>query len=112
LGPRFGDGSEAIELDFKSSGPIDIAIVNRAGERMTSIPPAVNGKLVLPMVRDLCPLPGVKGGPLAEMAAERYMIEIAPLAGKGLRRSRELSVSIEGGIVAYKRPVAEPVPEK
>jgi hypothetical protein len=40
------------------------------------------------------------------------MIEIAPLAGKGLRRSRELSVSIEGGVVAYKRPVAEPVPEK
>jgi Zn-dependent metalloprotease len=112
LGPRFGDGSEAIELDFKSSGPIDIAIVNRAGERMTSIPPAVNGKLLLPMVRDLCPLPGVKGGLLAEMAAERYMIEIAPLAGKGLRRSRELSVSIEGGVVAYKRPVAEPVPEK
>lgn len=111
-GAPFGDGSEAIELGFKSTGPVDIAIVNRAGERLASVTPGLNGRLVLPATRDLCPLDGVKDGPLADMAAERYTIEIMPMAGKLSRRARDISVSVDGGVVAYKRPIVEPSPEQ
>ena len=100
LDRTFGDGRQAIDIGFEATTPVDIAVV----DRLTGVEPGLSGKLLFPAPRDICPLPGIKEGPLAADGAERYMIELTPL-----KPGKELGVSFEGAVVPYEKPVGKPV---
>jgi hypothetical protein len=99
----FGGGEEALDVRFESSAPIGVAIVDRSGAQLASLPPATSGKLQLPVARDLCPLPS-EDGELAALGAETLSLELQ-LAEPVPR----FEFSMDAGVVPFEPARGEPM---
>jgi Zn-dependent metalloprotease len=99
IDPGFGGRDEVVDLEFKSSVPVEVAVVNRFGERLAFARNSLSGALRFPIGRDLCPLLGYDvDDRIAIAGAQRYSVEVTPL-----KASRGATFTMSAAINPYIR---------
>ena len=98
--PGFGAEGDRLEIGFKSSGPIGLALLDGSGRRVATAPPGTSGKLAYDFAREICLLPGGGKG-LGALGNEQFSLEVT-----ALKAMRKLGLSIETALIGP----AEPTP--
>jgi hypothetical protein len=96
--PGFGAEGDRLEIGFKSTGPIGLALLDGSGRRVAIAPPGTSGTLSYDFSREICVLPGGGKG-LGALGNEQFSLEVTTL-----KAVRKLGLSIETGLIGPAKP--------
>ncbi len=96
--PGFGAEGDRLEIGFKSTSPIGLALLDGSGRRVAIAPPGTSGVLSYDFSREICLLPGGGKG-LGALGNEQFSLEVTTL-----KAARRLGLSIETGLVGPAKP--------